>query len=398
MKIRKQFDRAFIALDAYIKGHRKSRAKEKPADKTILIIFQQIYGDAVVIQNSLQEYMRIFPKTDGYMVKFLVRPSVAAFMKETMGIPHDMEIVPVDFKKFLEDFNYYREVTKEYRGKAETLIVPGTSLSAEIFAVANDARRKIGLVRSVAVKRPIAMAVFAKLAYTERVKPEQGEMILQQHRRLINYLSGEDYEAKLPTLLPKERMVEEAHYAVLGPAASKMEKCWPIERFSEIADYIIENYDINVHLCGGNEELELERRMLLQTKHSSRVISHIGRTSFSEWSAIVQHADLVVGNDSATIHLAAASRRKAICIVGAYDKGQFFPYKPDFLEEGDILPVALMKDMPCACCRMVGYYAGYKNLECKARIKKNQCAICIDAISVNDVKREVKRLLGKGNE
>jgi hypothetical protein len=91
---------------------------------------------------------------------------------------------------------------------------------------------------------------------------------------------------------------------------------------------------MNIHMCGGGDEIEFEKIIMSQVKHSKRVISHIGKTSLSDWSAIVQHADLEIGNDSATMHLAAASRRKAICIAGVYDKYQFFPYKVDMLEEG----------------------------------------------------------------
>lgn len=388
--MKRQCNRVLIAIDAYIKGHRKSIDNNK---KMVLIVFQQIFGDSIMIQNSLMEYSKLFPKSKGYKVMFLARPSVITFMQSTLPLPTEIKLEGVDFKLFLEDFAYYRSIVAKYRGMADLIIVPGTSLSAEIFSAASGARRKVGLVRSFNVTQPAIMAIFAKLAYTEQVRPPKEEMMIQRHRRLLNYLGDREYKGKLPVLLPKDRVIHEEHYCVMCPGASKMEKCWPGERFSLVADYIIEKYGMNVHLCGGAEELMYEKLILSKSKYPEHIVSHIGKTGFSQWSAIVQYADLVIGNDSATMHLAAAGRRKAICIAGVYDKYQFFPYKVDELDEEDRLPVTLLKDMPCAWCRTIGYEAGYGNAECKKRIDEKLCAGCIDMITVQDVERQIDSLL-----
>ena len=95
---------------------------------------------------------------------------------------------------------------------------------------------------------------------------------------------------------------------------------------------------------------------------------------------------MVIGNDSATLHIATAHRVKAICIAGIYDKFQFFPYLVDELDEGDRLPETVYVDMPCAYCRTKGYSAGYGNKACKKEIEQGKCALCIDAISVEMLK------------
>lgn len=383
-------NRIMIVIASVFKCHRR---RVKNNNKTILIIFQQIFGDAIVLQSSLEKYVTIYPQKEGYIVKVLVRPSVGKFMENTIQIPDEIEMCQIDFKRFLEDYSYYKKIVKTYENIGDLLIVPGTSLSAEIFSISVNANRKIGLVRSEKIKRPLVMALFSRLAYTEIVRPKKEDMMLQRHRLLINYLGDKSYKAKLSTLLPKEKIIKENHYCVLCPGASKMEKCWPTERYVQIIDFIIENYDMNVHLCGGSDEIDFESIILSKSKYPKQVISHIGKTTFSEWSAIVQHADLVLGNDSATMHMAVASRRKAICISGVYDKFQFFPYKVDVLEEGDRLPVTILKDMPCEWCRAIGYHAGYGNPECKKRIKNNQCAMCIDAITVEEVKEQVEKIM-----
>lgn len=394
MGVKTTLNRIAIVEDALLRSRIQSSYR---TGKTVLIVFQQVFGDSVILQNSLVRYISLFPKSEGYRIKLLVRPSVLRFMQENLVLPQDMEYEEVDFKKFLESYEYYRTIVRKYSSTASLLIVPGTSLSAEIFATASNAARRVGLVRCMAVTHPYIYALFYKLAYTEQVVPSKDDMMLQRHRLLLAHLGDNTFRAGLPQAIVHKRVICKDRYAVLCPGSSKTEKCWPIDRFAKVADYIIENYGMDIHLCGGAEEKSYEEALMGYVKNKENVISHIGATTFSQWSAIVEYADLVLGNDSATMHLAAAHRRNAICIAGVYDKYQFFPYKVDVLENGDRLPVTVLKEMPCEYCRTIGYDAGYGNAECAARIKRNQCAMCIEQISVDEIIAQINQVM-KGEQ
>ena len=380
-------DRAFIAIDSFIHGHKKGKIE----NKTILIVFHQLFGDAVVIQSSLEGYTKLFPSSQGFNVIFLARPSVLNFMKDVLPLPEEITFEAVDFKRFLEDYGYYREIVSKFRDLAGTVIVPGISLSGYIFASSMNAKRKIGVARPFDLKRPLITALFSKLAYTERVRPDKEDMKLQHHRKLLNYLGNSEYKARLPEILKKERIID-GQYAVICPGASKIEKCWPVERFAEISDYLVEKFNLEIHVCGGSGEEKFADSMIQLSSHPEKITSHIGKTSFSEWSAIVQHAKLAIGNDSATMHIAVAARVPSVCIAGVYDKFLFFPYKVDELDSNDILPVTILKDMPCEFCRAIGYDAGFGNPVCKNRINHGLCAECINLVTVHEVKKEVDKL------
>ena len=359
MKAKVVLNRALIAIESFFRG----RSRGKIDNKIVLIVFQQLFGDAVVIQNSLEEYTRLFPQLEGWSIHFLVCPSVLAFMKDILPLPEEIFFEEVDFKHFLENYTYYREIVAKYKDIAGTIIVPGTSLSAEIFVAAMNAKRKIGLIRSIDVIRPWIYAYFYNNAYTEIVRPNKEDMMLQRHRMLINYLGDKDYRASLSRLIDKAKIIE-GKYAVICPGASKIEKCWPIERFTVVADYLVEQYGLDIHLCGGIGEEMFAEQMKDLSKHKEQIINHIGETSFSEWSAIVQNADIVVGND-----------------------------KVDVDEEK--LPVTVLKDMPCEWCRTIGYDAGYGNEKCKKAISEGYSAICISNIETSNVIEVVNQLLRK---
>jgi ADP-heptose:LPS heptosyltransferase len=368
-----------------------NRFRSHKDTKNVLIIFQQIFGDSIVISSSLQAYVDYFVKEKGYKLTFLCRPVIAKFMKEILPIPVELNFETVDFKKLIENVSYYKNIVQKYQNYADIIIVPGSSISAEILSTSINAPKKIGLQRAFPLTWPPIMVLYKKLAYTNHVVPMPNEMMIQRHRRLLNYFGICNYKGKMPSLLPQKKLID-GSYCVICPGASQKLKCWPIERYAEIADFIVKNYNLNIHLCGGIDEEAFATNLIEKSKYKERIIDHVGKTTIVEWSSIVQHSSLVIGNDSATLHIAAAARCKSICIVGVFDKYQFFPYAVDVLEKGDFLPETILVDMPCEYCVSKGYFAGYGNSICKNKIKSGQCSLCIDKISVQQVKEKIKKL------
>ena len=389
MNIKSLISKSLIASDALLRGW---RGKKNSSGKKILVILQQLFGDAIVISDSLKEYPKIFKDKE---VVFIARPSVVEFLKVIMPSADELNFEAVDFKRFIEDFGYYRKISKKFREIAEILIVPVSTPSAEIFSCSNDAQRKIASVRPTDIKSSLLMSALSKFSYTEKIRPDKNEMTLQRHRQLINYLGGKDFKAKLPKLNSEPKIINDEKYCVVCAGASKAERWWPVERFAKIIDFVNENYNMNVHLCGGAEDVKIGEALEKLVKHSEKLINHIAKTNFKEWSSIIQHADLVIATDSATAHLAAAHRVKTVSIIGVYEF-VIFPYKVDVLEEGDRLPLCVYKSMPCEYCRDKGYFAGSLNAECNKRINENKCALCIDAVTVEDVKEAVIKIMKEG--
>lgn len=385
--------RLLIALYAIWRNlaGRFSSPRKKKAEQ-LLILFQQVFGDAVVLTSALQGYVELFVRQRGMKVTLLCKPAIAKFLSEVASVPEDIKIETMDFKRSFDDFRYFREMSRKYRRYGDIVIVPGSSLSAELLSTTLIAQRRIGMTNVYRRKWPPQMVIFDRLAYTEPIVPEFGTMMIQRHRIMLNYLGLDEYKGKLPKL-KKQVRIADGDYCVICPGASVPVKRWPAERFAEIADYLIETRGWDVHVCGGADEEPDCQRMMAASKYPERIISHVGKTSFAEWSSIIEYAKMAIGNDSATLHIAAAHRVPSVCIAGIYDKYQFFPYLVDELDEGDCLPETVLVDMPCEYCRTKGYFAGYGNPQCKTAIRAGKCALCIDAISVETVKEKIDTLL-----
>lgn len=376
--------RLLIALYALWRNLINRFSFQKGQKEKVLIIFQQVFGDAVVLTSTLQGYVDLFVKQKGWKITLLCLPSVKRFLEEVAPVPKEIYVEAVDFKRLANDFRYFKTIVKQYDYSAELTVVPGSSMSAELLSTTLAVKRRVGMVNVFPRNWPPPMALFYRLAYTEPIVPDKGSMMIQRHRITLQYLGLKDYQGKLPNLKVQQRIIK-GDYCVICPGASTPVKRWPTERFAKVADYLIESRGWEVHVCGGIDEEVNYLKMIAASNHPEKIISHVGKTTFAEWSAIIEYAKLVVGNDSATLHIAVGHRVPAVCIAGVYDKFQFFPYKVDCLDEGDALPVTVYVDKPCEYCRTKGYFAGYGNKACRKAIKDRECALCINDITIDMV-------------
>ena len=357
-----------------------------------IIIAPHIFGDATILLAALQGYVDLY-RSKGLEVLLLCRPAVKRFLEDVAIFPEGLQVEAVDFTRVVNDFTYFREISKKYRHQAEIVIAPGTSMSVELLATTFPTNQRFAFAQGKRNFWPPHIYVFFKLAYTDIIFPPIDMMQIQRHRMLLNHLGMSSYKGHISHFKKLDRIIE-GEYCVICPGSSMAFKCWPLERFREVTDWIIETYNLDVHLCGGGKiETEMAEELIRNSKHPERIVSHVNKTTFTEWSSIVQHAKFVFGNDSATIHIAASTQRPSICIAGAYDKNQFFPYAVDVMATGDRLPVTLLKDVHCRNCRTKSYHAGYGNKVCFERIKKGLCASCIDDISIEETETAIKTVL-----
>jgi heptosyltransferase-2 len=100
--------------------------------------------------------------------------------------------------------------------------------------------------------------------------------------------------------------------AVLVPGSAWATKMWPWQHYRAVADHLIRQ-DFTVALLGGPEDRSVNRRV---ADHLA-VVDLAGEISVAEAMAVVQHAGLVVCNDSMALHLASAFRVPCVAVFCA---------------------------------------------------------------------------------
>ncbi len=128
-------------------------------------------------------------------------------------------------------------------------------------------------------------------------------------------------------------------YAVIHPGARRWYKSWPMERFAELADEIIES-GVEVVIAGGENDIENASKIISLMK--GKALNLAGRTSIRELAAVIKGAVFFVGNDSAPMHISYTVKTVTIALFGPTDFRRWHPV-------GDAHFV-FAKDIECSPC------------------------------------------------
>ncbi len=116
-------------------------------------------------------------------------------------------------------------------------------------------------------------------------------------------------------------------YVVLAPTSAWPAKCWPIERFAELAKELAKNKSIErVFVVGGPGERLHCAPLLELAKDHPKITERVGSTSIALLMAIIARSKLVVANDSAALHMAVGFNRPLVGLLGPTDPQKASPF------------------------------------------------------------------------
>lgn len=156
-------------------------------------------------------------------------------------------------------------------------------------------------------------------------------------------------------------------------AAYGSAKCWPPERFHELAKGLASTPNHCVVFFGDPSQSQLIRKICRGLPEN--VINLSGATNLRELMAVIQRCDLFITNDSGPMHIAAAFDVPLIAFFGSTDDQLTGPYKTKNSE-------IINKRTSCSPCF------------------KRTCPIdfrCMNEISVQETLQLAKKKLNKRN-
>ena len=120
-----------------------------------------------------------------------------------------------------------------------------------------------------------------------------------------------------------------------GPA-----KCWPVEHYGALAERLGRELGARILIFGTAIEAELNGRVA--EAGGASVLDLTGKTSLAELAALMAACDVVVGNDTGPIHLAAATGTSVVALFGSSDPAATAP-------RGKRVAV-IYRNLPCSPC------------------------------------------------
>jgi ADP-heptose:LPS heptosyltransferase len=278
----------------------------------ILIIKPSSLGDII---HGLQIAATIKDRLPNVSIDWVVRDCFEDIVRvssivENMFIFHRR----CGFLKFIKLLSEVRKVHYDYVFDMQGLARTG---AMTYFAKAD---RKIG--RSDARE-------FAWLAYDKKIQ-FPGHIFPHAIDILLQFLPELGLEAKLETRLKfstalshgvKNSLHREngknSPMILLFPESRRREKEWPY--FSIFAPMLAERFPNFLTIIISQKPFNLGREF-------PNICNLSGKTSLDDVIHLVQNSNLVIGNDSAPIHLAAAVEVPLIALFGPTDPKRFGPY------------------------------------------------------------------------
>lgn len=356
--------------------------RPNPVDSNAAIINLELLGDYVL----WLPYGRALAHdllSDSRNVILVLNAAVAPLAERHFP---DCRTVPVDRGNFVRDWRQRRRVLRSLRA-----LHVGTTyhVSYPRDAIVEDAAvRALGAPAwgfdAVFPDRPWIDRTFSRRLYTRLVPSIENAHQAKRHRTFLSALgvpaiplasvSEFSHELEAPCDTP---------YIVIAPGASRDARRWSVRGFGAVARAILDgHHGWRCLVVGTNAERALAEQIVAAL--GERADNRAGCTDVLGLVDCIAHSRLVLGNDSAAVHIAAACGVPGVAVVGGGHYSRCFPYDPDEAPV-DRFPVTVAQPMECFGCDWV----------CRYPFAKGNPFPCIAAVTTEAVLAGVKTALGE---
>ncbi len=201
-----------------------------------------------------------------------------------------------------------------------------------------------------------------------------------RHYNFLSTIAGREIKPEAPkiswrdTRPPEEFIPANTPYAVLNPGSNEYGRRWPLSKYRELAEKLATK-DLHVIFVGGRGEHPGD----INTTNA-RIIDLIGKTNLPQLLDLMNHADLVVSNDTGPAHLSIALGTPSVVIVGGGHFGCFVPY-----------PEGVCPDNARFVYHRMDCYHCFWN--CPKRASKFEVFPCVEAVETHEVWDVAEQLL-----
>jgi len=339
MNVKYALSNSFNLFPRYTFTYLASFLKKKPSGEKILIIKPDAIGDQILFAHTLGKLRRIFATNE---LTLLVQKSVSGFYK---NCPHLNRIFEIDKHRFIHDAGYCLGMISRIRDERfSTVIHPVCSREpiGDQIAVSSGAVKVIGMTGDTS-NQPAFLKYIYDARYTELIQGALPDDGFEGHKyiTLLNHLQsaydqkdwkpeawlGEDDRLEAVKTIDNLGL-QKKRFAVIAPGAGDPIRYWDSKKFAIIANRLVNQTRLAVVFVGTQAESQLVNDVMAEMEVPSFSIA--GMTSITVLAAISEQAAIVIGTESAPIHLSLAVGTPAVCIMGGGHYGRFLPYPGDW--------------------------------------------------------------------
>ncbi len=151
-------------------------------------------------------------------------------------------------------------------------------------------------------------------------------------------------EMRTERILREEGLASGRALIALHPFSRWRYKEWPAENYIALIDHIGTRYPVHIAITGSADDKERAAHLVKEARAEAYNLA--GKTTIGDLAGVLKKCCLVIGIDSAAIHIAAAVGTPTISIFGPSAPVNWAPRG----EQHEVI----FKDLPCVPCRQKG--------------------------------------------
>lgn len=304
--------RSLLRLIGIVRSGRRYAASQLPLGSfnRILIIRQHDQlGDLLIATPAIRAVRKKFPDA---FIAVVAREYTAPVVENN---PYVDEVIVFYEKLWRWDFRKLIKFWKLLRHGFDCAIVLNTisrSLSSDIIAVLSGAKFIVG-PDHLMLDASVPEKVYNVLVH--RSFPQKHE--IERNLDIVRALGADENELEYDLVLTDAevneaekifqslkiasgKMAVGVHFGALNPA-----KCFPLEKLAVIIDWMIEKFNAEIVLIISPNEIE-RRKIVLSTVHQRIYSAPV--MPLRIMAAFMRHLDLILCNDTGTLHVASSQR------------------------------------------------------------------------------------------
>ncbi len=306
-----------FALWIYIKLNgaplKKSYEELKSAPKNSILVFSNTaLGDTLLSTPAVKSLRDSFPNA---RITLFIHKNIYPLL-EGADFVDNFIVYQGGYKKFFSAVMQLRHV------KADVALLLHSNGPQDIpMAIMSGAE--------IVLKTPTKSGYKHHLS-REFIKKEQHT--IEDRLDLVRAIGGDKLSTRM--LLPqryyadKKRDILPDGVLVIGfqPGAANVYKMWPAENFKELAANLLSEYPNAVIAVTGSKK---EKRLgeIISESNSDKVIDFCGKFSIEALPKLIREMDLLVTNDTGTMHVAIALGVPTVELFGATDSAGIGVYQ-----------------------------------------------------------------------
>ena len=334
--------------------------------KRILLIQLGDIGDVVLTIPTIKALKENYPSAEIFV---LLRNYALELIE---GCPWVDGVISVkkDKGKLRDEICYQKDLLLGLRRKGFELAIDlRTGTRGAIVSFLSGANFRIGRYRE-------GGKLWRNRLFTHLIRPENE---LSQYSTLhsLNILAPfnlrinntypeltvtEENERSAANILRRQKVPIDKPIIALHPFSRWRYKEWPIRNYIKLIDRIGSRYGVSILMTGSDDERHRAAEIVKRSQID--VYSLAGKTSIGELAAVLKRCSLLIGIDSAPVHIAAAVGIPTVAIFGPSSPINWAPRGKQHY--------VIYKDLPCVPCREKG-------------CNNSEVSRCLDELSVEEV-------------